>query len=100
MHNSGESIPSQSSELYLRSSDMRRHLWLITLLLCLLLTESSTQEVSTSLTKRVETELSHISARTGLYAKNLQTGEEVAVRSDSVFNSASVIKLAIMGLTN
>ena len=41
-------------------------------------------------------ELDRIPANTGLYLKHLKTGEEVAIRADTSFNSQSVIKVAIM----
>ena len=41
-------------------------------------------------------ELDRISANTGLYLKHLKTGDEVAIRADTSFNSQSVIKVAIM----
>jgi reactive intermediate/imine deaminase len=44
----------------------------------------------------IEGELARIPANTGFYLKHLQTGEEVAIRADTSFNSQSVIKIAIM----
>ena len=42
--------------------------------------------------------LDSLQARTALYARDLTTGREVAVRADEPMNTASVIKLAIMVL--
>jgi beta-lactamase class A len=42
------------------------------------------------------TQLDRVPANTGLYLKHLKTGEEVAIRADTSFNSQSVIKVAIM----
>jgi reactive intermediate/imine deaminase len=44
----------------------------------------------------LEAELDRIPANTGLYLKHLKTGDEVAIRADTSFNSQSVIKVAIM----
>ena len=44
----------------------------------------------------LDAELGRIPANTGLYLKHLKTGEEVAIRADTPFNSQSVIKVAIM----
>jgi reactive intermediate/imine deaminase len=49
-----------------------------------------------ALAAAIETELDRIPANTGLYLKHLNTGEEVAIRADTSFNSQSVIKVAIM----
>jgi beta-lactamase class A len=46
----------------------------------------------------VENQLSSYPAKIAVYAKNLKTGQEVAVHADNAFNSASVIKLAVMAL--
>ncbi len=53
-------------------------------------------EQKTNLTRLVEAELSRFPAKTGVYIKHLGTGEESVVRGDQHFNSASVIKLAVM----
>ena len=44
----------------------------------------------------IDTALDRIPAHTGFYLKHLTTGEEVAIRADTSFNSQSVIKIAIM----
>ena len=44
----------------------------------------------------IESHLKDFPARTGVYVKHLETGEEASVRADESFSSASVIKLAIM----
>lgn len=54
------------------------------------------QPGSPTLAAALEAELGRIPANTGLYLKHLTTGEEVAVRADTSFNSQSVIKVAIM----
>jgi beta-lactamase class A len=50
----------------------------------------------TTLTQVIEQQLSTFKARTGVYVKDLGTGEEASVRADQAFNSLSVIKLAIL----
>jgi beta-lactamase class A len=50
----------------------------------------------TPLTRLVEAELSRLPAKSGLYVKHLATGEELALRGNDRFNSASVIKIPVM----
>ncbi len=52
----------------------------------------------TPLAKLLDAELARFPAKAGVYVKHLRSGEDAAVRGDDAFNSASVIKLAIMGL--
>lgn len=54
------------------------------------------QAARSALTPMLERDLATYPARAGVYVKNLRTGEEAAVSGDQAFNSASVIKLAIM----
>ena len=42
--------------------------------------------------------MARVPARAGIWVKHLTTGEEAAVRADETFNSASVIKLAVLVL--
>ena len=42
--------------------------------------------------------MTRVPARAGVWVKHLTTGEEAAVRADETFNSASVIKLAVLVL--
>src|SRR5215831_7801317 len=57
---------------------------------------SLTQSNKSGLTRLLEGELSRFPARTGIYVKHMQTGEEAGVREHELFNSASVIKLPVM----
>jgi beta-lactamase class A len=50
------------------------------------------------LQKLLDAELARFPGRAGVFVKHLSTGEEAGVRSDDVFNSASVIKLPILAL--
>ena len=54
------------------------------------------QAPTTGITRVVESALQGFPAATGLYVKHLTTGEEIAVRADDAFSSASVIKIPIM----
>jgi reactive intermediate/imine deaminase len=54
------------------------------------------QVTKTALTVALEAELERFPARTSIYLKHLETGEEAAVRADESFNSQSVIKIPIM----
>jgi beta-lactamase class A len=49
-----------------------------------------------TLAQVIEQQLSTFKARTGVYVKDLGSGEEAGVRADQAFNSLSVIKLAIL----
>ena len=54
--------------------------------------------VDAELQKKVEARLDALPAKTSLYAKNLATGRELALRADEPMNTASVIKIAVMVL--
>jgi len=49
-----------------------------------------------SLTQSIEETAAGFSGRFGLWAHNLETGEELAIRADEIFSTASVIKLPVM----
>lgn len=51
-----------------------------------------------SLQEVVDRAVEGFPGRIGVYVRHLATGEEAAVRADEAFNSASVIKLAVLGL--
>ncbi|MBY0492461.1 MAG: class A beta-lactamase-related serine hydrolase [Gemmatimonadaceae bacterium] len=57
---------------------------------------SVAQAPASELTRLLERDLATYPARAGVYVKNLRTGEEAMVNADQAFNSASVIKLAVM----
>jgi beta-lactamase class A len=59
-------------------------------------TAQTAQTIRTPLTLALESELKQFPARTGVYLKHLETGEEAAVGADDSFNSQSVIKIPIM----
>jgi len=50
------------------------------------------------LQRLLDAELARFPGKAGVWVKHLTTGEEAAVRADDAFNSASVIKLAVMTL--
>ena len=54
------------------------------------------QAAKSGLTRLLESELSRFPAKSGVYVKNLRTGEEAMVNADQAFSSASVIKVPIM----
>lgn len=72
---------------------MRIAIVFITLLVPLV---AAAQTPPAGLAAALDAELARIPANTGLYVKHLKTGEEVAIRADTSFNSQSVIKVAIM----
>jgi beta-lactamase class A len=53
---------------------------------------------ASGLQRLLDAELARFPAKAGVWVKHLTTGEEVAVRGDSTFNSASVIKIPVMVL--
>ncbi|WP_375583354.1 serine hydrolase [Cyclobacterium xiamenense] len=54
------------------------------------------QAQSLSIEQLLEKELSGFNGEAGLYAEHLVTGERIAIRADSIFPTASVIKVPIM----
>ncbi len=48
------------------------------------------------LTDRIEFLTRHVNAEWGIYIKSLDTGEEVAVNADAVFDTMSVVKIPMM----
>ena len=53
---------------------------------------------SGALQRLVDAEIARFPGKAGVYIKHLTTGEEAVIRGDESFNSASVIKLAILAL--
>ena len=53
---------------------------------------------SSGLQRLLDAEMARVPARAGVWVKHLTTGEEASVRADETFNSASVIKLAVLVL--
>jgi beta-lactamase class A len=53
---------------------------------------------TSGLQRLLDAELARMPARSGVWVKHLTTGEEAGVRADDTFNSASVIKLAVLAL--
>jgi beta-lactamase class A len=51
---------------------------------------------NSNLTNLVVAELARFPAKTGVYIKQLSTGEECSIRGDDHFNSASIIKIPVM----
>ena len=56
------------------------------------------QPATGSLQRLLDAELARFPGRAGIWVKHLTTGEEAGVRADESFNSASVIKLAVLAL--
>ena len=59
---------------------------------------SAQTAASSGLYRLVAAEVARFPSRSGVYIKDLRTGEEAAVRGDEHFESASTIKLAVMVL--
>ena len=56
----------------------------------------ATDDPSPTLQGRVQARLDSLEAASGLYAKHLPTGRELAVRADHPMNALSVIKIPVM----
>ena len=57
-----------------------------------------TPRAAGGLQRLLDAELARYPGKAGVWVKHLTTGEEAAVRADEPFNSASVIKLAVLAL--
>jgi len=53
---------------------------------------------ASGLQRLLDAEIARFPGKAGVWVKHLTTGEEAAVRADDAFNSASVIKLAVLAL--
>jgi beta-lactamase class A len=71
---------------------------LLTALLSAARLATATAQSPSGLQRLLDAELSRVPARAGLWVKHLTIGEEAGVRADETFNSASVIKLAVLVL--
>ena len=60
--------------------------------------QSQPPRTGSGLHRLLDAELARFPGKAGVWVKHLTTGEEVAVRGDSTFNSASVIKIPVMVL--
>jgi beta-lactamase class A len=87
----------QASRLFVSRTSGRVVLGL-TLALAALSAAQATAQPSSGLQRLLDAELAAFPARAGVWVKHLTTGEEAAVRADETFNSASVIKLAVLTL--
>jgi beta-lactamase class A len=56
----------------------------------------STSTENTELNERIAERATEFSGQFGMFAKNLETGEEVGVNADAVMPTASVIKVAVL----
>lgn len=69
------------------------------IIVCLLMfTSQAAAQASAFLDQIVKDDVDRFPARVGLYVKHLDTGKEIAVRAEEKFNSASVIKIAILAM--
>src|SRR5690242_7668960 len=59
-------------------------------------TSESEQIKSNGLTKWLEAQMAQFPAKAGVYVKHLGTGEDAGAHADDLFNSMSVIKMAIL----
>lgn len=73
------------------------HLLLTAILLPLLAVMPAAETVAQpSIQERLETEIASYPGRIGICARHLETGEEIRIRADEKFPSASVIKTPVM----
>jgi beta-lactamase class A len=63
---------------------------------CAPITETPTSDQSIDLQTVIESRLDGLDAITAIYAKNLPSGSEIAIRADQPMNTLSVIKIPVM----
>ena len=63
---------------------------------CTSITERPTSDHSINLQTGIESRLDGLDAITAIYAKNLPSGREIAIRADQPMNTLSVIKIPVM----
>lgn len=72
---------------------MRSFLFVVLILSCFL---SVAQKKEKKLARKVSQAISGFNGETGIYIKNLRTGRVVAINADTVFPTASIVKVPIM----
>jgi beta-lactamase class A len=67
------------------------------LIVCVLLLQySHAQTTDKKLLKKINEEITGFNGNIGIYIKNLRTGKTVAINSDTIFPTASIVKVPIM----
>ncbi len=66
------------------------------LIACFLLLQLSAQKADKGLQRKIETAMQGFSGDIGIYIKNLNNGKVVAINADTVFPTASVVKIPIL----
>ncbi len=65
------------------------------MLLCLPIM-SQAQKIDTKLEHKIKNEITDFQGDIGIYVKNLKTGKEIAIQADSIFPTASIVKVPIL----
>ena len=94
----GDRAPLQLQASRLRLASRRRTAPLIALAVAAGVLAMPAAQSSSGLQRLLDAEMARVPARAGVWVKHLTTGEEASVRADETFNSASVIKLAVLVL--
>ena len=77
---------------------MKLPIFLITVFLCSVL---SAQRPDKKLEKKIKETIRGFNGDVGVYVKNLRTGKTVAINADTVFPTASIVKIPILiGIMN
>jgi beta-lactamase class A len=72
--------------------------FLVVTLVAVALVSLASSQAPTGLQRLLDAELARFPANAGVWVKHLKTGEEAGIKADETFNSASVIKLAVLAL--
>lgn len=73
---------------------MKKHLWLLlSLLICIL---AGAQKTDKKLNAKLQKAIAGFNGDIGVYVKNLRTGKTVAINADTVFPTASIVKVPIL----
>ncbi len=75
--------------------------YIIAFSICLFSLAATAQNTDKKLQKELEDAIQGFHGDIGIYVKNLRTGKEVAIHADTVFPTASIVKVSILlGLVN
>ena len=77
-------------------SQMKKKFSILLLLFLVCTFSAKTQQTDKKLQKLIEKEVAGFQGTVGVYVKNLKTGKEVSIHADTIFPTASTIKVPIM----
>ena len=86
-------MPFFKGEYFLKMQKVYLLLFLLPIFCLSTVTAQKTDKV---LTKKIETILAGFNGEAGVYVKNLRSGKSVAINADSIFPTASMVKVPIL----